>query len=94
VSVADAKEYILGYTCGNDLTSRLHQDPGRSGGQFTYAKGFDKFAPIGPYLVPPDRFSIAESSIQVRVNGKVMQDSPLDFVFSPEEILSLISQGQ
>ena len=47
VSVADAKDFILGYTIGNDLTSRLHQDPKRGGGQFTYAKAFDKFAPLG-----------------------------------------------
>ena len=92
--MAQAKDYILGYTCGNDLTSRLHQDPNRGGGQFTYAKGFDKFAPIGPYLVPAGSFSTSQSSIQVRVNDKIMQDSPLDFVFSPEEILSHISQGQ
>jgi 2-keto-4-pentenoate hydratase/2-oxohepta-3-ene-1,7-dioic acid hydratase in catechol pathway len=43
-----AHEYILGYTVGNDLSCRFFQLPEQSGGQFFYAKAFDKFAPIEP----------------------------------------------
>ncbi|CZR56529.1 related to bifunctional 4-hydroxyphenylacetate degradation enzyme [Phialocephala subalpina] len=93
VSVADANDYILGYTIGNDLTARVHQDPPRSGWQFGYSKGFDKFAPIGPYLVPPSKFSIKESSVQTRINGALRQNSPLDLIFGPQDVLSFISQS-
>src|SRR5687768_11137874 len=44
VSVADAKEYILGYTIGNDISCRMYQLPKYSAGQFFFAKAFDKFA--------------------------------------------------
>ncbi|KAI1502338.1 hypothetical protein F5X99DRAFT_379141 [Biscogniauxia marginata] len=93
VSVADADNYILGYTIGNDLTARVHQDPPMSGWQFGYSKGFDKFAPIGPFLVPPSRFSIKDSTVQTRVNGVLKQDSPIDLIFGPQQVLSHISQG-
>lgn len=94
VSVADADDYIPDYTIGNDLTARVHQDPPRSGWQFGYSKGFDKFAPIGPYLVPPTKFNIKESSVQTRVNGVLKQDSPLELIFSPQDVLSFISQSE
>ncbi|KAH6711385.1 hypothetical protein BKA61DRAFT_633905 [Leptodontidium sp. MPI-SDFR-AT-0119] len=93
VSVADADDYIPDYTIGNDLTARVHQDPPRSGWQFGYSKGFDKFAPIGPYLVPPTKFNFKGSSVQTRVNGVLKQDSPLELIFSPQDVLSFISQS-
>jgi 2-keto-4-pentenoate hydratase/2-oxohepta-3-ene-1,7-dioic acid hydratase in catechol pathway len=94
VSVADANDYILGYTIGNDLTARKHQDPPTSSWQFGYSKGFDKFAPIGPYLVPPSNFSIKDTVVQTRVNGVLKQDSPIHLIFEPPEVLSFISQSK
>ncbi|GME49970.1 2-hydroxyhepta-2,4-diene-1,7-dioate isomerase [Neofusicoccum parvum] len=92
VSEAEAKDYILGYTIGNDLTLRLFQDPKRGGGQFTYAKAFDKFAPIGPTLLSAKVFGEKKRNIVTRVNGKVYQNSPLDFIHSPEKLVSYLSQ--
>lgn len=40
--------YVLGYTAGNDVSTRNFQTPDASGGQFCYAKSFDGLAPIGP----------------------------------------------
>lgn len=93
VSVEDAANYILGYTVGNDLTARLFQDPKRSGGQFTFAKAFDNFAPLGPVLVSCAVFEAQAKNLTTRVNGKVVQDSPMDFVFSVNQIVSFLSQG-
>ena len=93
VSVEDAGDYILGYTVGNDLTARLFQDPKKNGGQYTYAKGFDYFAPLGPVLVSPAAFEAKAKNLTTRVNGKVVQDSPMDFVFSVNQIISFLSQG-
>ncbi|KAG7436153.1 Fumarylacetoacetate hydrolase domain-containing protein 2 [Fusarium oxysporum f. sp. raphani] len=49
----DALDHLLGYTVGNDLSSRHWQRPPRAGGQFCYAKSFDGFAPIGPTILSP-----------------------------------------
>ena len=93
VSVEDAGNYILGYTVGNDLTARLFQDPKKNGGQYTFAKGFDYFAPLGPVLISPAAFEAKAKNLTTRINGKVVQDSPMDFVFSVNQIISFLSQG-
>ena len=65
-----AKDYILGYTCFNDVTAREIQ---KQDGQWTRAKSFDTFAPVGPYItteVEPDNLDI-----QLLVNGQVRQHS-------------------
>jgi len=77
-------EHIFGYTCINDVTARDLQkvDP-----DWTRAKGFDTFAPIGPYITtqPPSR-------VTTRLNGKVVQDSPLsDRVFGDLDLVRYIS---
>ncbi|EKD18863.1 uncharacterized protein L3040_004087 [Drepanopeziza brunnea f. sp. 'multigermtubi'] len=54
LSVADAAAYILGYAVGNDLTARYWQAPSLQAGQFTYAKAFDAFAPLGVVVAHPD----------------------------------------
>lgn len=81
---------------GNDLSCRKFQLPSNSGGQFFFAKAFDKFAPIGPTLISPELFSDgAGFEVVTRVNGQVRQRADLktDMVFSPEKILSHMSQG-
>ena len=96
MSPSDAKNYILGYTVGNDLSCRQFQLPGNSGGQFFFAKAFDKFAPIGPTLISPELFNLSSSSLTTKVNGEVRQtaDFSKDLIFSPERILSHMSQGE
>ncbi|KAL2866512.1 fumarylacetoacetate hydrolase family protein [Aspergillus lucknowensis] len=99
ITPEDAPSYILGYTIGNDLSCRFFQLPEQSGGQFFYAKAFDKFAPIGPVLVSPDVFKVRDregpATLVTRVNGVVKQDTVLerDMIFPPERVLSWMSQS-
>ncbi len=83
----DAEKYILGYTIGNDVTAR---DLQRSDGQWTRGKGFDTFAPIGPWI--DTEFSPADALITVRVNGEMRQmGSTRDMVFSVPTLIAFIS---
>jgi 2-keto-4-pentenoate hydratase/2-oxohepta-3-ene-1,7-dioic acid hydratase in catechol pathway len=87
----------LGYTAGNDLSCRLHQMPEQGGGQFFFAKGFDKFAPLGPTLISPEVFAGGkELKLVTRVNGQVLQETEFmkDLIWSPAKILSFMSQGE
>ena len=69
VAGRDAAEYILGYTCLNDVTAR---DLQVRDVQYTRAKGFDTFAPIGPWI----ETDIDPAALPVRciVNGEIRQD--------------------
>jgi 2-keto-4-pentenoate hydratase/2-oxohepta-3-ene-1,7-dioic acid hydratase in catechol pathway len=63
-----ALDYVLGYTCGNDVTAR---DLQHSEQLWTRAKGFDTFAPLGPWI--ETELDPAELEITARVNGEVRQ---------------------
>jgi 2-keto-4-pentenoate hydratase/2-oxohepta-3-ene-1,7-dioic acid hydratase in catechol pathway len=81
---------IAGITCVNDVTAR---DLQRSDEQWTRAKGFDTFCPMGPRVVAidPDRF--AELDVLCRVNGAVRQHGHArDMVFSIAALVAFISQ--
>ncbi|KAH8130435.1 hypothetical protein FP744_10000201 [Trichoderma asperellum] len=96
VSPQDADKYILGYTVGNDISCRKFQLPQNSGGQFFFAKAFDKFAPIGPTLISPELFANGTGyQVITKVNGEVRQTGDImkDMIFPPSEILSHMSQG-
>lgn len=96
VTVEEASTAIAGFTIGNDLTCRKHQMPEEGGGQFFFAKAFDKFAPMGPVLVSPEvLLSQEEVRIVTRVNGEVRQDADhkVDAVWSCAEVLSFMSNG-
>jgi 2-keto-4-pentenoate hydratase/2-oxohepta-3-ene-1,7-dioic acid hydratase in catechol pathway len=88
VSEAEAPSRILGYTCFNDVTAR---DLQARDGQWTRAKGFDTFAPMGPWItdeVSPDGLGIA-----ARVNGAVRQKSSTShLIFKPAYLVSFISR--
>jgi len=87
VSASKAEDRILGYTCFNDVTAR---DLQRKDGQWTRAKSFDTFAPMGPYVAQADPSSL---SIQTRVNGEVKQNSDTsDLIFSVPELVEFISE--
>ena len=87
ISEEEAGEYILGYTCLNDVTAR---DLQKKDGQWTRAKGFDTFAPIGPWIeteLNPDSVSIS-----LLLNGEVMQSSNTNmFIFKTRQLVSYIS---
>ncbi|KAL6886769.1 hypothetical protein GGI43DRAFT_431806 [Trichoderma evansii] len=96
ISPQDADKYILGYTVGNDISCRKFQLPQNSGGQFFFAKAFDKFAPIGPTLISPELFVNGVGyRVITKVNGEVRQiaDITKDMIFSPSKVLSHMSQG-
>lgn len=92
VSVEDAMDYVLGYTCSNDVTARKHQF---AGAQWGFGKGFDGFAPMGPCLVSTK--SIPDPSVielKTVLNGDVMQEGRGDdMIFSIAEIIAYLSQG-
>ena len=83
-----AKEYILGYTCFNDITAR---DLQAKDGQWSRAKSFDTFAPIGPWI--ETELEPGNLKIQALLNGKLVQDSSTsNLIFSVPELVSFISQ--
>ncbi|MBC8167271.1 MAG: fumarylacetoacetate hydrolase family protein [Bryobacteraceae bacterium] len=90
IARANAFDYVLGYTCVNDVTAR---DIQRKDVQFTRGKGFDTFCPVGPWMVPADDFDLSAARIQTRIDGEVRQDAPLsDMIFSVDAILSYITE--
>jgi 2-keto-4-pentenoate hydratase/2-oxohepta-3-ene-1,7-dioic acid hydratase in catechol pathway len=92
VSVDDALDVVAGYVCVNDVTAR---DVQFSDGQWTRAKSFDSFCPVGPMLVPaaeiPDPQGLA---IRCLVNGEPLQDSSTaNMVFGVAEIVAFVSEA-
>lgn len=87
--------YILGYTAGNDVSARNYQMPAASGGQFCYAKSFDEFAPIGPYIISPSLIpDVQQLQYVTRVNGEVRQETCTnDMIWTVKDILRHLSQG-
>jgi 2-keto-4-pentenoate hydratase/2-oxohepta-3-ene-1,7-dioic acid hydratase in catechol pathway len=84
--------YIRGYTCANDVTAR---DLQKSDGQWTRAKGFDTFCPVGP-IVSDELLPDSENGVELttRVNGQHKQNgNTREFIFSLERILQFISEG-
>ncbi len=84
-----ALDYVLGYTCGNDVSARDCQL--RLDVQWARGKSFDTFCPLGPWIetaMDPDAAPIAS-----RVNGRTMQSSSTsDMIFSCRQLVSYISR--
>jgi 2-keto-4-pentenoate hydratase/2-oxohepta-3-ene-1,7-dioic acid hydratase in catechol pathway len=88
VPAARAHEHVLGYTLMNDVTAR---DLQRKDVQFTRGKGFDTFAPLGPWL--DTDFAPAAQRLTVTVDGALRQDGRLDaMVFPVPELIEYISR--
>lgn len=94
VSRADAPNYILGYTCANDVSARDWQAI-KQKKQWARGKSFDTFCPIGPYLVTKDEVGDAGRLwIRTILNGETMQDSNTsDMIFNIPAIVSDISRS-
>ncbi|CAL5873679.1 uncharacterized protein PFLUO_LOCUS7961 [Penicillium psychrofluorescens] len=92
---ADFASYILGYTAGNDVSSRYWQMPERSGNQHGSAKSFDKFAPIGPVITSTSVISdVTKLQMECFVNGEKRQSTKLDdLIFDIPAILQHLSRG-
>jgi len=88
ISRERALDAVLGYTCVNDVTVR---DLQKKDVQFTRAKGFDTFCPLGPRIVA----GLDPSALRIitRVNGVVKQDSPTsDLIFDVPALIAFCSQ--
>jgi len=84
----EASSHILGYTCANDVTARDLQN---KDGQWTRAKSFDTFCPLGPFIETD--INLDDLTINTHVNGQIRQSSAAtNMIFSPAEILSFVSR--
>lgn len=94
VSRESALDYVLGYTCGNDVSARDWQRNG-GGGQWIRGKSFDTFAPLGPVLVTADEIPNPNSlPIRTILNGEVMQDwNTDDMIFDVPTLIEFLSSS-
>jgi 2-keto-4-pentenoate hydratase/2-oxohepta-3-ene-1,7-dioic acid hydratase in catechol pathway len=92
VSKANALDYVLGYTCCNDVSARDWQLK-RGGGQWCRGKTFDTFSPMGPCLVTCDEIPDPQTlSIRTVLNGEVMQDWRTDdMIFDVATLIEFLS---
>ena len=89
IRASDAEGFILGYTCFNDVTARDQQ---KEDIQWTRAKSYDTFSPLGPWLVTPDELDPDNVKVQALVNGRIVQDSSTSlFIFKIGALLEFIS---
>ena len=92
VSRANALDYVLGYTCANDVSARDWQKI-RSGGQWCRGKSFDTFGPLGPCLVTRDEI-LNPNALRIRtiINGETLQDwNTNDMIFDVPTLIEFLS---
>ena len=88
VSTEEADKFILGYTCFNDVTARDLQQKDK---QWTRAKGFDTFAPMGPWI--ETEIDPTCLTLETFLNGERKQESNTSkLIFSPRYLVSFISE--
>jgi 2-keto-4-pentenoate hydratase/2-oxohepta-3-ene-1,7-dioic acid hydratase in catechol pathway len=87
-----ALEYLLGYTCANDVSARDWQI-GKGGSQWCRGKTFDTFAPLGPSIVTTDEIPDPNSlRLQTVLNGEIMQDwNTEDMIFDVPTLIAFLS---
>jgi 2-keto-4-pentenoate hydratase/2-oxohepta-3-ene-1,7-dioic acid hydratase in catechol pathway len=86
---------VLGYSVGNDVSSRYWQDKTRSSGQHGYAKAMDGFAPLGP-VIASTRVIQNPSKLQLttHVNGELRQSAGTDsMIFDVATVIRHLSRG-
>ena len=82
------RSYVRGYVCANDVTAR---DLQKSDGQWTRAKGFDTFCPLGP-IMSDEIDPWAGLEVETKVNGVRRQlGNTRDFIFSLDKVVRYIS---
>ncbi|MEJ3404138.1 fumarylacetoacetate hydrolase family protein [Rathayibacter sp. YIM 133350] len=87
ISEDDALDAVFGFTVANDVTAR---DLQRTDGQWSRAKGFDTFCPLGPLV--DTEFDVANGRVITRVNGVEKQNGPLsDMVHSAPAVIAYAS---
>jgi len=86
-SIKDALDYVLGYTCFNDVTAR---DIQKQNGQWTRAKSFDTFAAVGPCI--ETELDPGNVALETHLNGKLKQQgNTSDLIYSIPELINFIS---
>jgi len=89
VPESEAQDYVLGYTCGNDVSARDCQL--RLDAQWARGKSFDTFAPMGPWI--ETELQADATGIRSRLNGRTMQDSNTkDLIFGSAKLVSYLSK--
>lgn len=89
IAPEEVRAVVYGYTCANDVTAR---DLQRSDGQWARAKGFDTFAPLGPWI--ESDLDPSDLSIVTRVDGEVVQDgTTADMVHGVAALVSYASRA-
>jgi len=87
VTEAHALEYVLGYTCGNDVSARDAQRQ-----SLVRGKSFDTFAPLGPWI--ETELDPASCQIRTRLNGETMQNSNTnDLIFNVQQLIRYLSSS-
>ena len=87
IDIKNIEDYILGYTIANDVTARDLQN---SDGQWTRAKGFDTFCPLGPWIETD--LDVSDVLITTRLNGEIRQmSSTREMVFNIPQLIVYIS---
>ena len=87
VATEDALDYVLGYTCFNDVTAR---DLQQHDSQWTRAKGFNTFAAVGPWI--ETELDPGNVALETYLNGKLKQQGNSgDLIYSVPEIINFIS---
>lgn len=94
VSADKALDYILGYTCANDISARHWQFNG-GGNQWIKGKSFDTFCPFGPWIITPDEIKDpCNLEVECVLNGRTMQTgNTKDMIFSVARIISFLSES-
>ena len=92
VNKSNALNYVLGYTCANDVTARDWQFF-KGGSQWCRGKTFDTFCPLGPVITLKDEIEDPNSlKIKTILNGKTMQDwNTSDMIFDVPTIIEFLS---
>ncbi|MDR2179796.1 MAG: fumarylacetoacetate hydrolase family protein [Synergistaceae bacterium] len=89
VDESKALDYVLGYSCFNDVSARVLQ---KKDGQWIRAKGFDTFGPFGSVLLLTQELPKA-TTLTTRLNGAIVQKSHFgDMIFSVAEVISHLSR--
>ena len=93
VSAERALDFVLGYTCANDVSARRWQMHAGAG-QWIRGKSFDTFCPLGPALVTADEIADPQAlGLRTVINGQVMQDHTTgDMIFPVAELISFLSR--
>ena len=92
VSEDRALDYVLGYTCGNDVSERVIQSAEMATGVLLVGKGFDTFCPLGPVIATG--LDPTNLDVKARLNGELRQDANTsDLLFSVARLVAYISEA-